>query len=109
MDRWNELLMLRLDNTKVSVKDSAKVERRANRLQKELHYDLISFTQTQILYTMKRLLAADLKTLYVGTDHHLHDQDDAVSQDNPFWSEFQAVAHERKGGFQVAEFLVYGW
>ena len=100
--------MLRLDKTKVSVKDSAKLERRADRLQKELHRDLMAFTQTPVLYSIKRLLAADLKTLYV-TSEYSTSQDDGLTEDNPFWPEFKPAAHSRKGGLQVAEFLVYNW
>lgn len=100
--------MLRLDKTKLSVKDSAKLERRANRLQKELHYDLMTFTQTPILYSIKRLLAADLKTLYVTADYSTS-LDDGTTEDNPFWPEFKPATHPRKGGLQMAEFLVYGW
>ena len=110
--RWNELLMLRLDpNRPLKEKDVQKLEQKMKRLQRELHYDLIAFTQTQILYTIKRLLAADLKVIYQG-----HDSDTEQTQNeemrnelNPFWPEFQAVVHPRKGGLQMADFLVYGW
>jgi len=100
--------MLRLDNTKLSVKDSAKLEKRADRLQKELHRDLMTFTQTPVLYAIKRLLAADLKKLYVASDYSTS-LDDGITEGNPFWPEFQPAAHPRKGGLQVAEFLVYSW
>lgn len=109
--RWNDLLMLRLDpNRPLKEKDVQKLEQKMKRMQRDLHYDLIAFTQTQILYTIKRLLAADLKVIYRG--HALESEtpnEEMPNEINPFWPEFQAVAHPRKGGLQMADFLVYGW
>ena len=63
--RWNELLMARLEEkSSMKGKEIEKLEQKMKRMQRELHYDLIDFTQTQILYTIKRLLAADLKIIY---------------------------------------------
>ncbi len=142
--RWNQLLMLRLDQPqnpviKMKEKDIQQLERKIHKMQRELyilssfyncnlitkfylmwfyfhrHYDLIDFTQTQILYTIKRLLAADMKIIYRG---HVEEEDDYSSADpvetkdvdiNPFWPEFKAAPHPRKGGMQMADFLVYGW
>ena len=109
--RWNDLLMLRLDpNRPLKEKDVQKLEQKMKRMQRDLHYDLIAFTQTQILYTVKRLLAADLKVIYRG--HTLESEnpnEEMRNEINPFWPEFQTVAHPRKGGLQMADFLVYGW
>jgi hypothetical protein len=115
--RWNELLMLRLlEDPGRKPKDKEALEKRLKRMQRDLHYDLIAFTQTQVLYSIKRLLAADLKVIYRGVE-----EDDAnveegkeekkptVNEVNPFWPEFVAVVHPRKGGLQMADFLVYGW
>lgn len=109
--RWNDLLMLRLDpNRPLREKDVQKLEQKMKRMQKDLHYDLIAFTQTQTLYTIKRLLAADLKIIYRGCaleDAGIPDEKNP-SEINPFWPEFLAVTHPRKGGIQMADFLVYG-
>ena len=106
--RWNELLMMRIDKGVKSSKEAQKLEDKATRLQKDLHYDLISFTQSQILYTIKRLLAADLKNLYVGAEYQV-DEEDRTSTINPIWPQFQPTPHPTKGGLQMSEFLVYAW
>lgn len=109
--RWNDLLMVRLDpNRPLKEKDIQKLEQKMKRMQRELHYDLIAFTQTQILYTIKRLLAADLKVIYQGHDPEAETRNEEIRNDiNPFWPEFRSVVHPRKGGLQMADFLVYGW
>jgi len=60
------------------------------------------------LYTLKRLLAADLKHLYIGAEGLL-DADDRGSDLNPFWPQYPPVPHATKGGLQMADFLVYAW
>ena len=115
--RWNELLMLRLlEDPGRKPKDKEALEKRLKRMQRDLHYDLIAFTQTQVLYSIKRLLAADLKVIYRGVEEDDvadveggEEQKPTVNEVNPFWPEFVAVAHPRKGGLQMADFLVYGW
>lgn len=106
--RWNELLSLRLDDEKKPMKEKElkEMERKIKRQQRDLQYDLIDFTQTQVLYTIKRLLAADLKVIYHGESVMA---DNTIEGLNPFWPDYQPSIHTRKGGLQMADFLVYGW
>ena len=106
--RWDNLLLMRLDKTSMSTREAKKVEDKANQLQRELHYDLIAFTQTQIMYTIKRLLAADLKHIYSGAECGSGADDGDVAE-NPFWPHFESVSHPTKGGLHMAPFLLYGW
>lgn len=106
--RWNELLSLRLDEETKPKKEKElkEFERKIKHKQRDLQYDLVQFTQAQVLYTIKRLLAADLKVIYHGETVTV---DNPIEGVNPFWPEYQPVIHQRKGGFQMADFLVYGW
>ena len=106
--RWDELLMMRLNKSRMSTKETQKLEEKTNRLQKDLHYDLIAFTQTQIPYTIKRLLTADMKNMYIGAEYQV-DEEDRVSSVNPFWPGYEPVTHPSKGGLQMADFLTYSW
>lgn len=57
-----------------------------------------------ICYTVRRLLPADLKILFIGFDESV-----PVSElgDNPFSDEFEIVRNKCHGGIRVTPFLTY--
>lgn len=75
----------------------------ARRLEMELWHDLAQFMNTDVVYTLKRLLPADLKTMYVRTDG------DPITVDpNPFAVDFAVSANETNGGVWLTEHICYG-
>ncbi|XP_015596347.1 probable ATP-dependent RNA helicase DHX34 isoform X2 [Cephus cinctus] len=98
--KWNSLLNDRLqasseNDTQTPKKDMARMER-------ELHQELIEFLHTNVPYVIRRLLPADLKTLYVGNGHN-----DVTVEPNPFQNDFQCESHSTKGGVRVSENITY--
>ncbi|XP_055333449.1 probable ATP-dependent RNA helicase DHX34 [Paramacrobiotus metropolitanus] len=65
---WNSLLTLRLLESEVS---ATEFGRKSNKTSKSLERDLVAkltnFAASPVLFSIKRLLAADMKLLYVGT------------------------------------------
>lgn len=59
---------------------------------------------TTIPYTIKRLLPADLKTLYIGSTNN-----DISIEPNPFQSDFKSKPNITKGGIYVTESITYNW
>lgn len=59
---------------------------------------------TTVPYTLKRLLPADLKTIYVESD-----ENNILISPNPFQSDFVAVPNSIKGGVRVTNTITYNW
>jgi len=74
-------------------------------MQKELTHAIDSFLDTSISHSIKRLLPADLKTLYSGPKES-YDQVRLkyfeTAQDN-------FVVDQIKGGFRIRPYLTYDW
>lgn len=78
------------------------------RLEQDLWQNLANFMNTEVFYTIKRLLPADLKTLYTG----IEDETSNIimpPNPNPFASDFESVQNCTKGGFYVTENITLGW
>lgn len=60
---------------------------------------------TEVCYTIKRLLPADLKNTFVGTGEDMTFPD---VDPNPFDKEFKCYPHDKKGGIWLTEHLVFG-
>ncbi|XP_012281786.1 probable ATP-dependent RNA helicase DHX34 [Orussus abietinus] len=96
--KWDFLLNQRLQemtSTTESREDSSKLEY-------ELNHDLIDFTHTTIPYIIRRLLVADLKTIYVGRG-----ENNIPVSPNPFQEDFQCIPHEVKGGVRLTSNITY--
>lgn len=64
---WNNLLTNRLESMTKSVENELTTEKResdSRRLENELWSNLATFMNSEILYTVKRLLPADLKVRF---------------------------------------------
>ena len=69
-----------------------------------LTQELIEYMHTVVPYTLKRLLPADLKTIYVESSEN------NISIDpNPFQSDFVAIPNVIKGGVHVTNTITYNW
>nr|CAD7601665.1 unnamed protein product [Timema genevievae] len=102
-NKWEELLNLRLEAVQPAVRDESKSASSAFRLERELSSDLPRFMHTEIVYTLKRLMAADLKRLHVGPGAG----EFAPLCPNPFHPSWESCPHPVKGGVQVNSYLTY--
>lgn len=98
--RWNDLVTQKL--TESQVENASK-----SRDFEQLERDLANYMNCEVFYTFKRLLPADLKTLYKGTRDE--DYEPLMLQPNPFSESFTCVLNDVKGGVFVNENITYGW
>ncbi|KAL7295806.1 hypothetical protein TKK_0010856 [Trichogramma kaykai] len=94
--QWDNLLNIRLGE-KVKLE-----EENIDELEYELSKGLVEFMHTSVPYTIKRLLVADLKSIYVGCGENA-----TVIEPNPFSLDFECVPHEKKGGIRVNKIITY--
>jgi len=98
---WRELLNLKLSDTTDAItnKDNSKV--RQSELETRLSHGLVEFLHNDTVFSVKRLLPADLKELYVGPGmNHLS------VEENPF--SMDVVPHDKKGGVRLSDNITYG-
>ncbi|XP_011135591.1 probable ATP-dependent RNA helicase DHX34 [Harpegnathos saltator] len=97
-NEWDFLLNHQLqvsDETNDTKQDFSKIEQSLTR-------KLIEYMNTTIPYTIKRLLPADLKTIYVGNKNN-----NISIEPNPFKSDFKSTPNVVKGGIYVTENITY--
>ncbi|XP_054287250.1 probable ATP-dependent RNA helicase DHX34 [Macrosteles quadrilineatus] len=70
-------------------------------LEKELTEDLVHLMNSQVVYSMRRLLAADLKQLFVGVGHN------TASGSNPLSPGEEVTNHPKLGGVVLTPYLTY--
>jgi len=98
---WRELLNLKLTDTTNTItnKDDSKV--RQSELETRLSNGLVEFIHNDTVFSVKRLLPADLKELYVGPGiNHIS------VEENPF--SMEVVPHDKKGGVRLSDNITYG-
>ncbi|XP_036318535.1 probable ATP-dependent RNA helicase DHX34 [Rhagoletis pomonella] len=101
---WAKLLSQKLTDLVNNVESqSIKKEKSAKDEEGELWESLIDFMSVNVSYTIKRLLPADLKSLY--THIKLNSE---LLRNNPFASDYAISENDEKGGINVAENVVYG-
>ncbi|XP_029667898.1 probable ATP-dependent RNA helicase DHX34 isoform X2 [Formica exsecta] len=97
-NKWDFLLNRRLqesDDTNDETKDFSKIEQ-------SLTQELIEYMHTTVPYTIKRLLPADLKMIYVGSGNN-----DTCIEPNPFQADFRSISNITKGGVHVTDSITY--
>ena len=97
-NKWDFLLNQQLQDSNSSnseKKDFSEIEY-------TLTQELIEYMHTTIPYTVKRLLPADLKTIYVGRG-----ENDVSINPNPFQPDFPVIANSIKGGVRVTNIVTY--
>ncbi|XP_062554172.1 probable ATP-dependent RNA helicase DHX34 [Armigeres subalbatus] len=104
---WNKMLAEKLkvlNHTADEELSRSDREKSIERMNYELWHDLAQFMNTEVCYTLKRLLPADVKTMYKGpfVDQML------VVDPNPFAEEFVPIANDTKGGLHITENIIYG-
>ena len=74
-------------------------------LENTLSKGLVDFIHSETLFSMRRLLPADIKVLYVGEGLGAL----VIGEVNPFGDSptDEAMPHEKKGGLRLNEYLTY--
>ncbi|XP_066993061.2 probable ATP-dependent RNA helicase DHX34 isoform X2 [Anabrus simplex] len=100
--KWEQLLNLKLNVTLPSIQQEDDVRRTMSQLEDELSVELPGFMHLDVCYSIKRLLAADRKVMYVGSGGH-----SLPIQPNPFSSDWVPELHPVKGGVRVTPHITY--
>lgn len=73
---------------------------------RKLCMEMVQFMNVDIGYTIKRLLAADQKVMYVGPSG----EEVSFTGLNPFSSdEWQVCEDDKYGGLRLSPYLTYDW
>merc|ERR1719369_1580825 len=102
-DYWKELLNLKLNDSNdiITNKEISKV--RQSELETRLSQGLVDFLHNDTVFSIKRLLPADLKEVYIGPGGNKLCME---GEENPFSGE--AIPHDKKGGIRLTENITYG-
>lgn len=101
--RWSSRLYAKLNELKENSETGANVASNAASDHSDtLWHDLLDFISLEVVYSIKRLLPADLKTLYTRCPPALH------FEANPFAADYELSVNGEKGGLNVCEHVVYG-
>lgn len=73
-------------------------------IEQSLTRELIEYMHTTVPYTLKRLLPADLKMIYVNSGNN-----NTSIEPNPFQSDFKSTPNVKKGGVRVTDSITYNW
>ncbi|XP_057341337.1 probable ATP-dependent RNA helicase DHX34 [Microplitis mediator] len=102
--KWDYLLAKKLEKSSAitTTGDNEEMENDTHKIEIELSREIIEFMHTTVPYTIKRLLVADLKTLYVGEG-----ENDKIVEPNPFQDDFPCVLNPSKGGVKLTNNITY--
>lgn len=108
---WSKLLEEKLEIVENKSVDSEIVKKQENSLGKleyELEQDLVCYMNSEVSYTVKRLLPGDLKTEFTGPGNNIQTLLETMSP-NPFSDSFKCIENSAKGGIYVTENVTLGW
>lgn len=100
--KWDFLLTKQLQDRKPGDETTNDDDDDTTDIEYELNADLIEFMHTTVPYTIKRLLAADLKMIYVGQG-----ENDRIISPNPFHEDFDVILNTNKGGIRLTSNITY--
>ena len=93
---WDQLLNMKLSDEEHSLENQKVIE-------KKLSTGLIDFVHNDTVFSIRRLLPADIKDLYIGPEHCIS----RLETENPL-SDFTPVQHDIKGGTRLTPNITYG-
>lgn len=99
---WQNLLKLRLEDTFLAMESERTINPRARHLEKVLARKLAEFLSSDVRYTLRRVLAAEMKHIYLGPDREGDINDESLPHTG------QSKPHPIKGGKQISDYLVHG-
>lgn len=100
---WNKLLEDRLVGFNSSIESKKRPKDDQEFLENELWDNLANFMNIEVAYTIKKLLPADIKDIFVGPHMEL------PLIYNPFAEFFEHKPNTEKGGVFLTENITYGW
>ncbi|XP_055634665.1 probable ATP-dependent RNA helicase DHX34 isoform X2 [Toxorhynchites rutilus septentrionalis] len=103
---WNKMLAEKLKVLTQTADEALGKNEREKSIEQtnyELWQDLAQFMNTEVCYTIKRLLPADAKILYKESLSEMP----VDLEPNPFAEEFSLVPNELKGGVHISENILY--
>lgn len=99
----------------ISVNISSNKER-AKTLERLLKKKLSEFTDSSVLYSLRRVMPAEIATIYVKNFANAEGEDKKLINDqiNPdlgkyFENKKDAKINETKGGYRITDYLTYNW
>eukprot|EP00090_Calanus_glacialis_P045237 TRINITY_DN8265_c0_g1_i2.p1 TRINITY_DN8265_c0_g1~~TRINITY_DN8265_c0_g1_i2.p1 ORF type:complete len:1169 (-),score=448.58 TRINITY_DN8265_c0_g1_i2:22-3528(-) len=101
---WQELLDLKLSDTTDIITNKETTKARQGELETRLSRGLVEFLHNDTVFSVKRLLPADLKELYIGPGGNM---DCVEGEDNPFPGKMM-IPHQKKGGVRLTRNITYG-
>ncbi|XP_074651789.1 putative ATP-dependent RNA helicase DHX34 [Tubulanus polymorphus] len=98
---WQDLLKQRLQETIVQLdEDGDPIPPKSKKLERILATKLTEFLDSSVLYSLRRVMAAEIEHVYIGP------QTESKSE-LPVFESNQGKCHPIKGGKQINEYLIY--
>lgn len=88
---------MKLSDTSAQVRDDERHRAEMNTLEAKLSRGLVEFVHNTTVFSIKRLLPADLKVLYVGAGRNIE-----TLEANPLGEDFGPSPHLTKGGMRLS-------
>ncbi|XP_071450187.1 probable ATP-dependent RNA helicase DHX34 [Hetaerina americana] len=112
--KWERLLNLRLNDSLVTAEDQLERQmsqktsaQEAGELEFEVSQGIVQVMHAEVFYSIKRLLAADQKCMYIGPEESVEDISRMQEIKNPFKDDWECKRDPKKGGIQWTEYLTY--
>ncbi|XP_052863354.1 probable ATP-dependent RNA helicase DHX34 [Anopheles cruzii] len=108
---WNQLLVEKLKALTITADGELGAPERKisiDQMNRELWSSLAQFMNIEVCYTIKKLLPADLKSLYKGPQLEEDEQKEELPSPNPFAEGFHPLHNEQIGGVYLTEHITYG-
>ncbi|XP_078313868.1 putative ATP-dependent RNA helicase DHX34 isoform X2 [Crassostrea virginica] len=102
---WQNLLKLRLKDTLKSLDEDKRINHRARKLEKILATKLSEFLDSEVSYAVRRVMAAEQKSLYKGPDRDVSGQSRILK--DVLKSGAEKCVNIVKGGIQINDYLTY--
>lgn len=100
--QWLRLLNLKLEDASSPIRGDESARAEQQELEAALSHGLLEFLHNEAVYSVKRLLPADIKVAYVGRNRGWIED-----VKNPFDPEYEPTAHPEKGGMRMTENVTY--
>ncbi|XP_035824394.1 probable ATP-dependent RNA helicase DHX34 isoform X2 [Aplysia californica] len=99
---WTSLLKVRLQDTFEGIEEERRVSPRAKQLERLLASKLTEFLNSDIVYSLRRVLPAEMQRIYVGPGKDLTS---ASGSSKFIKTDASLQEHPVKGGVKVTEYL----
>ncbi|KAL3866336.1 hypothetical protein ACJMK2_043642 [Sinanodonta woodiana] len=109
---WQNLIRLRLQDTFQTSEKEKKINPRALKLENVLAKKLTEFLSSDVQYTIRRILAAEIQHLYIGPDRKADNMDNKTDDEQEKEVHISKITvrgkpHPVKGGIQINEYLTH--